>query len=595
MKARFAFLGAAIFAGALAACGGGGGGSSPVPTARPTITPTGPPTPVTITLSAQPTTAPIPGNVSGTILIPAGSGTLTVVASSKSPTALPSLAPNSPLEFFTATATGGPVTANGLPGFTVTLPSGAPPGPYFVAYYSVPGEVTPGPQAPAWVSTSASGALPVNGVVTIPATTTPTISLANGQPLYLAVYTGAFIPPINVYGCVGVNQSTPAPQPARRPALIGTHPITPGDAYNYSGTLAQTMVRSQPCPQPTATANAIVAIAVTMGNGVENSIETDAYATNTTILNTAANVSLQSGKYLESSETATDGNGNTVVTNYGATPLQFGQLPEGAGGWTNSSPASVTQTLADTTAIARVYSSGGAYTETETLPGGNGTNVVTVNPDASGSYAICAHCPPGVFPYTVKFAAPSAGNVIITLGTQTLVLPVWYPTPVKLYSDVTTDLGTVSALPAGCTFVSANGGTPDHLQRLVQIVDPVLGYIESETVDSYDLVNYAGSTTLGPVCTSISDTLNQYYDYSLTSPFGFFFSHVPVITDTISEQFSLSRNGLIANTAGRNARQAFAAQLIARQAGIRFARTLQRSRQRQAMARAVTQNLRSIR
>lgn len=596
MKARFAFLGAAMLAAGLVACGSGGGGSTPPPTTAPTSSPT-PPTSVTIVLAASPTTAPLPGSASGTLSIPAGSGTLTVVGTKTNPSPVPVIqlanrahidasGGNTAVEYFTATATGGPVSMTGIPGFSVVLPAGAPSGTYFVAYYSVPGQVTPGPQAPAWVSSTSTGGTPSGGSVAVPATTTPAITLQSGQSLYLAVYVGGFIPPINISGCVGVNLATKHGGTA--PALIGSHPITSGDAYNYAGTLAQAITRSQPCPQPTATANANVTVAVTMGTNVENSIETDAYATNSTTLTTAANVSLVSGKYLESSEHSTDLNGNAITTNYGAHPLQFGQLPELAGNtWSNSTPATVNETLADGTTILRNYSSGGAYVETDTFPGGTGTNVITVNPDASGSYALSAASGP-----TVTVGAPTGGNVKISIGTSSLTVPVWFPTnPINLYSDVTHDLGPSGSLPGGCTFTYPQG-TPEHIARTIQIVDPVVGYTETETFDSYDIVGYVGGVTLGPVCTKISDVQNQYYDYSLTTTYGLYFSlnAQPVITNSINEQISLSNSGLIANRVGRNAQQAFNAQLVARQAGITFARALQRSQQLSSMAHAIIQN-----
>ncbi|MDP9025002.1 MAG: hypothetical protein M3N13_06505, partial [Candidatus Eremiobacteraeota bacterium] len=187
-----------------------------------------------------------------------------------------------------------------------------------------------------------------------------------------------------------------------------------------------------------------------------------------------------------------------------------------------------------------------------------------------------------------SMGAPTAGQITLTVGTSKLTVPSWLPVPLNLYSDVTKDLGSVAGLPPGCTFVSGGGGTPDHIQRKLQIVDPVVGYIENETVDSYDLVGYTGPVTLGPVCTILTDTLNQYYDYSLLTPYAFYFTlnAAPIITNTIQEQISLTNQGLIAHAVGRNAQQAFAAQLLARQAGITFARALTRAQQIQSMSHA---------
>lgn len=588
MEARFAFLGAVIFAAGLAACGSGGSGGTPPPTAHPTSTPTAtPPVTTTITLGVQPTTAPIPGKLIGTVAVPAGSGTLTIAASTTNPSPAPVIqivhrarpfaaGGNTALVYFTATATGGPVTLNGLPGFTVTLPAGSPSGEYFVAYYDMNG------QSPAWVSTTPTGGQPAGGIVTVPATTTPVISIPSGGSIYLAVYVGGFIPPINLSGCVGVNIARPSAGAANARNAVGAYPINQGNVYTYAGALTQAISRTQPCPQPTATANAAVAIGVTFPNATqEQSVETDAYATNATTVTTLANVALSAGKYLETSETANDLNGNTVKTTYAGSGLQFGQLPEGSGGWTNAPPSSVNQALADGTKILRVYAAAGTYTETLTLPGGSGTNVITVSADGSGSYAT------GVGNVTV--AAPTGGNITLSVFGAPLTIPSWLPAPLKLYSDVTQDLGSVASLPGVCTFRGT--GTPEHIRRTIQIVDPVVGYIETETFDTYDLVNYVGSSgpvTLGPVCSTIADTLDEYYDYSLTTPYAFYFSTnaQPVLTNTIREQLSLQSAPLTVNLAGRGASQAFAAQIVARQAGIRFERAMERAAQVRAMMRA---------
>ncbi len=565
------------------------------------MTPTGAPS-QNVTLGAA-TSAPFPSGagVSGSVALPAGSGSATITVGQSPPQGTvavqgqshsQAIGPNTAVAYVSFTATSN-LTMNGIPGFTATLPLTAPTGNYFVAYWatSSASSASPAPQAPAWVSSTTAGQLGgPNLQVTVPASSTPTITLKSGQALYVAVYVGSYIPPINIFGCVGVQASR---------AYVGapqlSHPVTPGDSYAYTGTLAQAISRTQPCPQPTATANANVAISVSVSSPspstlAETSVETDTYPTNTTQLTTVANVSTQTSgsttMFFENGETSTDGNGNQVVTTY-ASPLQFAQTPEQQGNtWSGVLPATVNQTAADGTTLDRTYnpSTSVFYSETDTIPGGYGSNVIAANADGSGSYELGKGSP---FDTIVSLGAPAGGTIAITVGTNTLTIPSWLPSPLKLYSDQTTDLGTVSALGAVCS-ASAVSGSPvyEHLQRQTAFVDPVLGYIETETVDSYDA--NAGSGWFGPVCATINDTLDQYYDWSLTSP-GLFFSlnAQPVQVNTIAETLNLGA-GYVANAHGRRAAsQALRAQLSARLSGIRFIRERERAQTVRAAASAL--------
>lgn len=608
MRARFAFFGAAVLAAALAACGGGGGGGNPPPTSPPTATPTAPPSgspAQNVTLGTTPTSAPFPSGagISGSVALPGGSGSATLSVGATPPAGTVAIqlrrraatTGNTAVAYVSFTATSA-VTMNGIPGFTATLPSSAPTGTYWEAFDDDPSLASPAPQAAAWVSTTTTGQAGAPGVqVTFSALTTPTITLAAGQSLYLAVYIGNYIPPINSNGCVGVQ--------TRPHAYVGTpqlsHPINPGDSYSYSGTLTQTIVRSQPCPQPTATANANVSVAVSVassgGNTTETSVESDAYPTNTTSVTTVANVALQSAsginKFFENSETATDGNGNTVATTFG-TPLQFAQTPEMQGNtWSNVLPTAVNQTLADGSTLNRTNASNGTYTEIDTIPGG-GTNTITVNADGSGSYDIGKGTGLEILSDVM---APANGTISATTtvtsggssSSSTIVIPSWLPSPLALYSDLTNDLGTVASLPSACSPPVNPLPTTEHLQRQISAVDPALGTLETETIDSYDFDGPNG--WYGPACSIISDTLNQYYDFSIAStPYLVYHSHngQPLQANTISETLSL-QPGFVALGGSREASARMQAQLNAHLAGIRFARSMQRAQTIKAASAAL--------
>lgn len=580
VRARVRWPIAAFAAALVAACGGGGGnGSLPAAAPSPSASPS-----IGVTFAAQPSSAQIPSGagISGSILLPAGTGTATLTASAQNPTGTPLNGANTAIAYVTLTATNGAVTMQGLPGFTAALPAGAPSGTYFVARY------IDAAQPPVWTSTTASGSSGSGGsTVTIPATASPAVAVASGQSMYFAVYYGSYIPLINASYCAAVYQPLPARERTR--AFTGVHPIAPGDAYSFSGSLDDTIVQSQPCPQPTATARANVAVAVQLSAGpgassIENSVETDTYATTTTSLSVAATVTQTSGGYFESSETATDGYGNTMTTAYAARGLQYGEGNPLAGNqWSNPPPATVQQTMADGVRASRIYNPNGSYVETDAMPGSSVTNQIVVNSDESGSYANGSGTS---YASTLSMSAPSNGSIAIALGTQRLTIPSWLPLNGTLYADTTIDTGPVPSLPPGCAF-PVGFTAPEHLQRSVQTVDPVLGTLETKIVDSYDVPNFNGGVTLGPVCEILSDTLAQYYVYGWTTTQPWIFSEnaQPLVTNTITETLSLQTAGLIANARLRKASAAIEAQANARQAGIAFARALERERRIEALER----------
>jgi hypothetical protein len=605
VNVRVAFLGAILLTAALAACGGGGGGGGGgnhvIPTTAPTATPVGGPTTVTstVTLGAAQSVAFSVAGVTGTANIPAGSGTVTVtISTTPNPTQLDlkhRLAQNpanTPVVYIAITSTGN-ATIDAFPGFTVNGLSGTG-NPYFLAWFFNGG------QQPAWTSTTETGHALSGTTLAIPTLAIPTpIAINAANPMQLALYSGNYIPPINIFGCVGGNASPPpAGSAIERPALTGVHPITNGDNFPYTGTMVQTISRTQPCPQPTTTASATVTLDVTTSGTTETSIETDTFPLQTSGLTTVANVSETTGtpmEFLESSETATDINGNAIATTYNSPGLIYAELPDTNGAmWSNNAPKTVNQTINDGETIDRTYGANGTYTEVDTLPGGNGTNTVTLNADGSGSYAIGMPTPaPGVPPppplTTFSFSAPSGGTIALTInGSPSGTIPVWFTPTNTFYTDSTVDMGepvNPSGLPQGCDF-PFGGLSLSKIVRTIVTTDPILGFIETETITSFDasgatsIGTSGGTETIGPVCSIITDTQAEYYDYSLNTPFGLFFTSngTPVLTTTVNEMLSLSQDNLNANVVHRATASAqLSAQIDAQAAGIRFTRAVQRA------------------
>lgn len=587
MHARFAFLGAVLLAAALAACGGGGssGGPPPVPTPTPCASPAG----GGVGFCGQTATATVPvaagASYTATMNFSAGSGTATIAAATGAPSGVTTLntahmrtatsggsaraadsAPYTTLAYVTLTATTA-VALSSAPTFTVTSPAGASG-----AYYNAQGY---------WVTLPQSGAF----------------TLASGASAYFAIYTGGTLPSPNPDGCVGVQTATRGVSQA---ALVGVQPIDQGAAFSYTGTLTSSIARGVPCPMPTATQNATVAVTVLVTSSPyatdEHSVETDAYNTNSTVTITDASVAATAvgtaSGFSESAETSTDLVGDTTVTTY-ASPLVYAiasPLPY-SGTITNGPPSTLNATLADSTTTARTYNADGSYTEQDSIAGG-GQNNITVASNFSGNYTVAT----GSGQLEFSYAPPSGGTVTFseTLGGTalgSLTIPQWW-TGTSLYTDSTVDKGA-GALPLPC---APNPGVPsaDDFRRTISIVDPVLGYTETETIDAYVVKNYVTTTTVGPACVVIADTQNLYYDYFYDTPYSAYLTltGAPLQTDTIAEAYwytSAPTGDISVRTQSANPSgiPGLAASIAAHASGIAFSRTTQRAARIENFVRSV--------
>lgn len=315
-------------------------------------------------------------------------------------------------------------------------------------------------------------------------------------------------------GCVGV-----APFAASRHAMAAPRPIASGDQFSYTGSLQETYVQSAPCPLPTATTNATISVGVsdsatTAPNSQPGTAatvsETDVYPTHTSTSSTTQVLQNSGTALLLYSTNANDGNGDSIQTTY-TNAQEIDDL--GAGGpWTNGPAATVQETMADGTSIARTIASDGSYTDTETYPTGSPATI-TVN-GASNSTALNGS---GVYAFagaTFSYAAPTGGNITLTItngtSSKTRTFPAWFTVPASgsYITDTFADNG-VKPFDANCSVpatISTSGGT--QIVETYSVLDPVLGYTETRTTTSYDVSGY------GPACVAISDTLSSYYDYS---------------------------------------------------------------------------------
>lgn len=402
--------------------------------------------------------------------------------------------------------------------------------------------------------------------------------------------------PPTPFGCVG---ATPLVATAARSSMSAPRPIASGDTFAYTGNLHQTYTQSAPCPQPTATSDATISSGVNDaattapdGNpGTTSTVtETDAFSTHTATTTTAQTLEISGGKLLLYSTNSNDGTGNSIQTNY-ATAQELDDLGA-AGSWTNDPAATIAETLSDGTRISRTLKSDGSYTDVQTYADGS-TATIDVNGsatgkpfDGSGTYTFAGA--------SFSYAAPAGGNIVLTIdsgsSSKSRTFPAWFTKPASgtYVTDTFTDNGSKPIDP-NCSIASSIGATSgDQIVETYSVLDPVLGYTETRTTISYGVSGY------GPVCVTIADTLNSYYDYADdTTRIDYQSTNgqpnsVNTIAETLSMQSAACGSGSPPCAQVRRAADAkhvFAATVAGRIASIEHYRAMQRAQRIEALQR----------
>ncbi|HVA27257.1 MAG TPA: hypothetical protein VNF68_03705 [Candidatus Baltobacteraceae bacterium] len=170
----------ATFVVALVSCGGSGAGvpSSPgVPPTEPTTNSQ------TVTLQAQGSSVPLPAvsSYTGTILMPGGSGTVTITSAMQPPTGIPAPATFAPLVYVNFSAPVGAVTMNQMPGFSMDMSGMMGSQSYYMAQY----------QNGMW--TTAEGPAMMSGSTMMMNGGTMAISIPSGGATCFAYYMGSLL------------------------------------------------------------------------------------------------------------------------------------------------------------------------------------------------------------------------------------------------------------------------------------------------------------------------------------------------------------------------------------------------------------------
>jgi len=353
-----------------------------------------------------------------------------------------------------------------------------------------------------------------------------------------------------------------------RVALAASRALHSGDSFQYSGTSTTTFLSTETDPNPSATTTAQIAQSVSVLGGASFNLQANLFdvkssETDSTPLQVISSTLDSYYQIVPGSPESSlvswgfhssDSFGETLTVQYGNPApgfLLLDRSPEIAGdSWPNGPAARITETSPGGQSGVRTYNADGTYSDVTTYPSGSlstpppapVTASITENADGSGSYSLPLQ---GNANTGLSFSTPDpSGTITITAsfadGTSAgFTSSVWWPQPLSLYQELTTNNGTVQ-IPGSCAFGAAFGVRANSLTDASTRVDTVLGTVETITQTSYIVPKY------GAVCVQLTDSLQTFYDYSgQASAILFGKGPDPLTTETIS-----STIGLVSATVG---------------------------------------------
>jgi hypothetical protein len=367
---------------------------------------------------------------------------------------------------------------------------------------------------------------------------------------------------------------------------------SPEPGYSQTASVTQNItVTGSPCPS--ATGN----VTFTCSSQADFHVaEVDAYPDQSLYPTTDAWYALSSGQWVSYGSNSSDGAGDTFETSYGGTPYVLDEVPETQGAsWSNAGALNYREVDSDNAITEQQVNSDGSYSLTQTTDGGYGLGITT-SATGTSKYAggcieavtgICtgAFSPLGAIPNTCKSTTtpslcgsyyevwnrdyygivvqpPSAGTITVdvqkTPSSTTTPAPTviatphaWYtPMPGNLLYSESDSIPQVGAtLPTACSVPAAFGSTGNEITQTSEAIDPVLGYVSNETINTWIVPGF------GPVCIQLSNVENQYYNWTsdterpagtgagygtyVFSPLGANTGLTPASVETITETLTL--------------------------------------------------------
>ena len=345
----------------------------------------------------------------------------------------------------------------------------------------------------------------------------------------------AFVSASAAAGCGGGGGgSGTSPTPLASALAVTTRPLQSGDTFAYAGTTTKTFVYSGTTPEPQSTTVAAVTQSVKISGPTAYAGASNVFDVN--VVETDASALQSIGVTYGFTSTDTSGESLAVTlpsVNSGNGLLD--ELPEKAGqSWTNGPAQSLNESSPGGLTSARSTAADGSYVDTTDFPIGSiyaspvpgaplvSSATITQRGDGSGSYVFFGIVSTGGAPQNIEeldFATPAPAasgappSIAISQpqadGSPALVvtIPVWYPQPLKLYTETDEDEGAV-AIPAACNVAASLATTANAVVQTIVAYDTIVGTQENFTQTSYVIPND------GVACVSLSEKLLYFYDYS---------------------------------------------------------------------------------
>ena len=366
----------------------------------------------------------------------------------------------------------------------------------------------------------------------------------------------AFVSASAAAGCGGGGGggggSGTSPTPLASALAVTTRPLQSGDTFAYAGTTTKTFVYSGTTPEPQSTTVAAVTQSVKISGptayaGASNVFDVNVVETDVSPLQSIGvttdtyDAELTSGSstnLVTYGFTSTDTSGESLAVTLPSVNSGNGlldELPEKAGqSWTNGPAQSLNESSPGGLTSARSTAADGSYVDTTDFPIGSiyaspvpgaplvSSATITQRGDGSGSYVFFGIVSTGGAPQNIEeldFATPAPAasgappSIAISQpqadGSPALVvtIPVWYPQPLKLYTETDEDEGAV-AIPAACNVAASLATTANAVVQTIVAYDTIVGTQENFTQTSYVIPND------GVACVSLSEKLLYFYDYS---------------------------------------------------------------------------------
>jgi hypothetical protein len=382
-----------------------------------------------------------------------------------------------------------------------------------------------------------------------------------------------------IAGCGGGGVSAPAPIGQPSPAPSSDRPNESGLQAQYVGTLTENdtnnLIGATPVPMiTTSTATMSVTVATSGTTSTFTSTESDAGPTSTVTTTTTATVAynaeangttqLQASKVV-----ATDSNGNTYETDFGPGNGLLDVIPEANGTFANNAQESYKESNPGTSSAAaplgvncpsagspttvstdREVNTDGSYTQcngaltpvdtwVDNIALETGPLTTPVGPAFGGTLTLNSLAGGRLF----TFSPPAAGSIGYTYyngvshTTAPSTVPDWIPSTLTQPSVETDTIATGQPLDPTCA--TTFGTVANKVAQTITIADAILGTLETKTTATYDI------NGPGTVCTVVSDTLENFYDFSdqeggVPRLYPSDSATIPAETITISETLSLS-------------------------------------------------------